>query len=114
MYEQNGQTRFIIKGNSLEERFKFLYDNGYFEKSDIYHAYRELLKDFHAHLCKKQTGKVNEIDVWKTIGVLISVDYRTLKDFTLHGKNPQKTTWDKLKPLLDLLKEKGKERKYEQ
>jgi hypothetical protein len=40
------------------------------------------------------------------IAVLVKIDYRTIRDFTLNGKNPQKTTWDKLKPLLELLEKK--------
>ena len=107
---QNGSAQFIVKGSSLEERFEFLYKNGY--KTDLFHSHRKRINGFHTHLCKKQSSidykGANKlaVAVWKMIGILVEIDYRTIRDFALHGKNPHKATWKKLKPLLDLLEEK--------
>jgi len=103
----------IVEGDSLEERFEFLYDSGCVKQGDPFHVYRKRINDFHKHLCRKQPGKHlslnNKVAVWKMIAVLVKIDYRTIRDFALHGKTPHKATWKKLKPLLDLLEEKEKE-----
>ena len=108
---QNGSMEYfsedIVKGDSFEERFEFLYDTGCLKKGDLFHVYRKRINDFHEHLCRKHLN--NEVAAWKMIAVLVKIDYRTIRDFTLNGKNPQKTTWKKLKPLLELLEKKENE-----
>ena len=103
----NGLAEAVIEGDSLEERFEFLYDNGYFKEGDLFHVYRKRLNDFHAHLCGKQSGKTHKFASWKTIAALVDVDYRSVKAFaTQRTLVPHKATWKKLKPLLDLLEKK--------
>ena len=96
--------------NELKQKFEELYKNGVFEEVDHFHVYRKRINDFYDHLYAKKPKrfqhKVYALVPWKMIGVLLDVDYRTVRDFALHGKNPNKTTWKKLKPLFDLLEEK--------
>ena len=96
--------------NELKQKFEELYKNGVFEEVDHFHVYRKRINDFYDHLYTKKPKrfqhKVYALVPWKMIGVLLDVDYRTVRDFALHGKNPNKATWKKLKPLFDLLEEK--------
>jgi len=96
--------------NELKQKFEALYKNGVFEEVDHFHVYRKRINDFYDHLYTKKPKRFQDkkfvLLPWKMMGVLLDMDYRSLKDFALHGKNPHKTTWKKLKPLLDLLEEK--------
>ena len=111
---QNGSMEYfsedIVKGDSFEERFEFLYDTGCLKKGDLFHVYRKRINNFHKHLCRKHLN--NEVAAWKMIATLVQVDYRTIRDFTTNGNTPHKATWEKLKPLFELLEKK--ERKHEQ
>jgi hypothetical protein len=92
--------------NELKQKFEALY-NG--EQSDPLEPHRKTLVGFYEHLME-QTPRVRkhtkECFVWKQIGALLNIDYRVLRSFAFKGKTPQKKTWKKLKPLLDLLEEK--------
>ena len=97
--------------NELKQNFEELYKNGVFEEVDHFLVYRKRINDFYDHLYAKKTKKRFQdrklvLVPWKMIGVLVDMDYRSVRDFALHGKNPHKATWKKLKPLLDLLEEK--------
>ena len=116
---QNGTMEYfsedIVEGDSLEEKFEFLYDSGCVKQGDPFHIYRKRINNFHKHLCRKQPGKhlnkyglANKVVAWKMIAVLVKIDYRTLRAFALQSNRvtPHKATWDKLKPLLELLEKK--------
>ena len=96
--------------NELKQKFEELYKKGVFEEVDPFHVYRKRINDFYDHLYTKKPKrfqhKVYVLVPWRMIGVLVDMDYRSVRDFALHGKTPHKATWKKLKPLLDLLEEK--------
>ena len=118
---QNGTMEYfsedIVEGDSLEEKFEFIYEGGCVKQGDPFHIYRKQINDFHMHLCKKhgKPGKHlsphTKVAAWKMIAILVKMDYRTLRAFALQSNRvtPHKATWDKLKPLLDLLEEKENE-----
>ena len=104
-----------------KEKFEGLCNGTADDRPILFEKEREIVLQFHQELhaiyspdtvySNKNNWEHNHTaKLWKMMAGVIDMDYRTLAEFALENKNPQKETMKKINTLIELINERNSEK----